>query len=162
MIKIIHSYYTPFFVSGQTYKISKGSNNYCSHCMSWHGTMWHSTIPGAVHSLVQRPSEDDVLFPCPLLPFPQPHWGVFFLPGGGRCTIIIHTTKCPSSKQWMPGYHSRTMPGVGKACKKCFPKVPRQGRHQVWYTLLGKKNGPSPKWQNIKLIMVLATKMSTN
>ena len=23
----------PFFVSGQTYKISKVSNNYCSHCM---------------------------------------------------------------------------------------------------------------------------------
>ena len=23
----------PFFVSGQTYKISKGSNNYCSHCI---------------------------------------------------------------------------------------------------------------------------------
>ena len=26
-------YTVPFFVSGQTYKISKGSNNYCSHCM---------------------------------------------------------------------------------------------------------------------------------
>ena len=25
-------YTVPFFVSGQTYKISKGSNNYCSHC----------------------------------------------------------------------------------------------------------------------------------
>ena len=28
-------YTVPFFVSGQTYKISKGSNNYCSHCSSW-------------------------------------------------------------------------------------------------------------------------------
>ena len=27
----------PFFVSGQTYKISKGSNNYCSHCLQ---AMW--------------------------------------------------------------------------------------------------------------------------
>ena len=27
-------YTIPFFVSGQTYKISKGSNNYCSHCIS--------------------------------------------------------------------------------------------------------------------------------
>ena len=26
-------YTVPFFVSGQTYKISKGSNNYCSHCI---------------------------------------------------------------------------------------------------------------------------------
>ena len=26
-------YTVPFFVSGQTYKISKGSNNYCSYCM---------------------------------------------------------------------------------------------------------------------------------
>ena len=26
-------YTVPFFVSGQTYKISKGSNNYCSLCM---------------------------------------------------------------------------------------------------------------------------------
>ena len=26
-------YTVPFFVSGKTYKISKGSNNYCSHCM---------------------------------------------------------------------------------------------------------------------------------
>ena len=26
-------YTFPFFVSGQTYKISKGSNNYCSHCV---------------------------------------------------------------------------------------------------------------------------------
>ena len=25
-------YTVPFFVNGQTYKISKGSNNYCSHC----------------------------------------------------------------------------------------------------------------------------------
>ena len=25
-------YTVPFFVSGQTYKISKGSNKYCSHC----------------------------------------------------------------------------------------------------------------------------------
>ena len=25
-------YTVPFFVSGQTYKISKGSNNYCSYC----------------------------------------------------------------------------------------------------------------------------------
>ena len=25
-------YTVPFFVSGQIYKISKGSNNYCSHC----------------------------------------------------------------------------------------------------------------------------------
>ena len=25
-------YTVPFFLSGQTYKISKGSNNYCSHC----------------------------------------------------------------------------------------------------------------------------------
>ena len=31
MIKIIHS--SIFFVSEQTYKISKGSNNYCSHCI---------------------------------------------------------------------------------------------------------------------------------
>ena len=28
-------YTVPFFVSGQTYKISKGSNNYSSHCTSW-------------------------------------------------------------------------------------------------------------------------------
>ena len=26
-------YTVPFFVSGQTYKISKGLNNYCSHCI---------------------------------------------------------------------------------------------------------------------------------
>ena len=26
-------YTVPFFVSGQTYKISKGSNKYCSHCI---------------------------------------------------------------------------------------------------------------------------------
>ena len=26
-------YTVPFFVSGQTYKISKGSNHYCSHCI---------------------------------------------------------------------------------------------------------------------------------
>ena len=28
----LNLYTVPFFVSGQTYKISKGSNNYCSHC----------------------------------------------------------------------------------------------------------------------------------
>ena len=30
-------YTVPFFVSGQTYKISKGWNNYCSHCIRSHG-----------------------------------------------------------------------------------------------------------------------------
>ena len=29
---LLKLYAVPFFVSGQTYKISKGSNNYCSHC----------------------------------------------------------------------------------------------------------------------------------
>ena len=29
----LKSYTGPFFVSGQTYKISKGSNKYCSHCI---------------------------------------------------------------------------------------------------------------------------------
>ena len=31
MLKWLKLYTVPFFVSGQTYKISKGSNNYCSH-----------------------------------------------------------------------------------------------------------------------------------
>ena len=35
-------YTVPFFVSGQTYKISKGSNNYCSHCISSQlKGLWH-------------------------------------------------------------------------------------------------------------------------
>ena len=39
-------YTVPFFVSGQTYKISKGSNNYFSHCMLAGGKKLknHSTI----------------------------------------------------------------------------------------------------------------------
>ena len=31
-------YTVPFFVSVQTYQISKGSNNYCSHCIHTHFT----------------------------------------------------------------------------------------------------------------------------
>ena len=34
-------YTVPFFVSGQTNKISKGSNNYCSHCI-YMATITHS------------------------------------------------------------------------------------------------------------------------
>ena len=34
-------YTVPFFVSGQTYTISKGSNNYCSHCI-----YIYSGVPG--------------------------------------------------------------------------------------------------------------------
>ena len=30
---MINVYTVPFFVSGQTYKISKGSNNYSLHCI---------------------------------------------------------------------------------------------------------------------------------
>ena len=33
-------YTVPFFVSGQTYKISKGSNNYCSHCIEYIFENW--------------------------------------------------------------------------------------------------------------------------
>ena len=42
-------YTVPFFVSGQTYKISKGSNNYCSHCICTFG--WHFTpfFPWSFH-----------------------------------------------------------------------------------------------------------------
>ena len=36
----LKSYTVPFFVSGQTYKISKGSNNYCSHCKC-HNLSYH-------------------------------------------------------------------------------------------------------------------------
>ena len=35
MYLLLKLYTVPFFVSAQTYKISKGSNNYCSHCMCW-------------------------------------------------------------------------------------------------------------------------------
>ena len=41
-------YTVPFFVSGQTYKISKGSNNYCSHCISSH-TQRHRDICTQAH-----------------------------------------------------------------------------------------------------------------
>ena len=41
-------YTVPFFVSGQTYKISKGSNNYSFHCMYlyiWYGYCSQPVIP---------------------------------------------------------------------------------------------------------------------
>ena len=38
-------YTVPLFVSGQTYKISKGSNNYCSHCMLQSSPLI-SAVPG--------------------------------------------------------------------------------------------------------------------
>ncbi len=65
-------------------------------------------------------------FPCPLLHFSQPHWGVFLSlemegfwpnvpPGCNRCC--------------MPSHHSWTLPGVDKA----YQKTPWQRRrYQVW------------------------------
>ena len=51
-------YTVPFFVSGQIYKISKGSNNYCSQCIwNTHGThtgtcahtLWHPGQGSRLH-----------------------------------------------------------------------------------------------------------------
>ncbi len=81
--------------------------------MWWHATMWHSTIPSAVTAW--HPSENDVHFPCPLLHFPQPHWGVFLSlemegfwpnvpPGCNGCCMPIH--------------HSWTLPGWIRLTKR--------------------------------------------
>ena len=57
MCTYLKLYTVPFFVSGQTYKISKGSNNYCSHCIIY-------PLPPIMllyHSTFHPPT----VFPCP-------------------------------------------------------------------------------------------------
>ena len=46
-------YTVPFFVSGQTYKISKVSNNYCSHCTSGY-IKWFNVRVGDGDSRIHR------------------------------------------------------------------------------------------------------------
>ncbi|KAL6484042.1 hypothetical protein MHYP_G00089150 [Metynnis hypsauchen] len=45
------------------------------------------------------------LFLPPYSPFLNPT-EEFFQPGGGRCTIIDHMTKCPSWMQWLQRHFS--------------------------------------------------------
>ncbi len=94
------------------------------YVITWNNVAFHHSQ--CSHRLVWHPSENDVHFPCPLLHFPQPHWGVFLNlemegfwpnvpPGCNGCC--------------MPRHHSWTLPGVDKA----YQKTPCQRRtYQVW------------------------------
>ncbi len=93
------------------------------------------SINGALlNKCVIGPSEDDVPFRCPLLPFPQPHWGVFlslemegFWPSSTGPNVPPGCNGC-----CMPRHHSWTLPGVDKAYQKILPKMPCQRRYQMW------------------------------
>ncbi len=100
------------------------------------------------HSLVWCPSEDDVPFRCPLLPFPQPHWGVFlslemegFWPSSTGPNVPPGCNGC-----CMPRHHSWTLPGVDKAYQKILPKMPCQRRYQMWrgWEHVAKRRRPGP------------------
>ncbi len=73
------------------------------------------------HRLVWHPFENDVSFSCPLLPFPQPHWGVFmslemegFWPSSTGPNIPPGCNGC-----W---HHSWTIPGRIRHTNRFFPR----------------------------------------
>ncbi len=85
-------------------------------------------------ALVWHLFKNDVSFYCPLLPFPQPHWGVFmslemegFWPSSTGPNVPPGCNGC-----WIPRHHSWTLPGVDKTYQQILPKMPCQRRYQVW------------------------------
>ncbi len=96
-------------------------------------------------SLVWHPFENDVSFPCPLLPFPQTHWGVFlslemegFWPSSTGPNV--------PRMQWMLNAKTSQLNNTrkDKAYQKILPKMPCQRRYQVWcgWEHVAKRRGP--------------------
>ncbi len=52
-----------------------GPDHLSIYVVTWNNVACHRSQCN--HSLIWHPFENDVSFSCPLLPFPQPHWGVF-------------------------------------------------------------------------------------
>ncbi len=76
------------------------------------------------HRLVWHPFENDVSFSCPLLHFPQPHWGVFmslemegFWPSFTGPNIPPGCNGC-----WIPRHHIWTLPGRIRHTNRFFPR----------------------------------------
>ncbi len=75
-------------------------------------------------SMVWHPFEN--LFPCPLLPFPQPHWGVFLsleMEGFFKSSTGLNVSPW-SNGCCMQRHHSRTIPGRIRHIKRFFPRCP--------------------------------------
>ncbi len=104
----------------------------CQYMWS-HATTWHSTIPSVVRAWLEAHSRMASLLPCPLLPFPQPHWGVFLsLEMEGFWALSTWTNVLPGSNGCcMQRHHSWTISGRIRHTK-IVPKSPCQRRYQVW------------------------------
>ncbi len=75
-------------------------DNVAFHHSQWNQSMfWHLF-------------ENDVSFPCPLLPFSQPHWDGRFWPN-----VPPWCNGC-----WMPRHHSWSIPGRIRHTKRFFPR----------------------------------------
>ncbi len=68
------------------------------------------------------------LFSLPLLPFPQPHWAVFW---AWRWKVL---TKYPSRMQWMLNVKTSQLNNTrkDKEYQNILPKMPCQRRYQMW------------------------------
>ncbi len=76
------------------------------------------------HRLVWHLFKNDVSFSCPLLPFPQPHWGVFmslemegFWPSSTGPNVPPGCNGC-----WIPRHHSWTLQGWIRHTNRFFPR----------------------------------------